>query len=129
MSSKSKHATGVAKSKHDTDVAPDWPSRRGQAVGVAGLSGRIRLNIGDTIIGRLEVSPDGAVVILPDGEAEAFLIADSPQTLVGLLGGEKHPIVARLQGRVSTEGDVSLVIRTLLGLQAGSPWSGLVARG
>jgi len=118
-----------SKSKNATGVAPDWPSRRGHAAGVEGLSGQIRLNIGDTIIGCLKVSPDGTVEIVPDGEAQAFLIADTPQTLVGLLGGEKHPIVARLQGRISTEGDVSLVIRTFFGLQAGSPWSGLVARG
>jgi hypothetical protein len=129
MPSKSKHATDVAKSKNATDVAPDWPSRRGRAAGVKGLSGRIRLNIGDTNIGCLKVSPDGTVEILPDGEAEAFVTADTPQTLIGMLGGEKHPIVARLQGRVSTGGDISFAIQTFFGLQAGSPWSGLVAKG
>ena len=111
------------------DLAQDWPSRRGQSIGVEGLSGRIRLNVGDTIIGCLKVAPDGSVEILPDGEAEASLIADTPQTLVGLLGGEKHPVVARLQGRILNDGDVGFVIRTFLGLQAGSPWSGLVPRG
>ena len=114
--------------KSATDLAQDWPSRRGQAIGVEGLSGRIRLNIGDTTIGCLKVAPDGSVEILPDGEAEASLTADTPQTLVGLLGGEKHPVVARLQGHVSTSGDIGFVIRTFLGLQAGSPWSGLVPR-
>jgi hypothetical protein len=115
--------------KSATDLAPDWPSRHGEATGVKGLSGLIRLNVGDTIIGRLKVAPDGAVQILPDGEAEASLIADTPQTLVGLLGGDRHPVVARLQGRITTSGDVGLVIRTFLGLQAGSPWSGLVPGG
>jgi hypothetical protein len=110
------------------DIESDWPSRRGQAVGVAGLSGRIRLTAGDTVIGRLKVSPSGTVEILPDGDADATLIADTPQTIVGLLGGEKHPVVARLQGRISTTGDTAFVIRTFLGLQAGSPWSGLVPR-
>jgi hypothetical protein len=114
--------------KADTEVAPDWPSRSGRAAGVEGLSGRIRLNVGDTIVGRLNVASNGAVEILPDGEAEASLIADTPQTLVGLLGGEKHPVVARLQGQISTSGDTAFAIRTFLGLQAGSPWSGLVPR-
>jgi hypothetical protein len=115
--------------KSSTDLAPDWPSRRGQAIGVEGLSGRIRLSVGDTIIGCLMVKPEGSVEIQSDGETETSLIADTSQTLVGLLGGEKHPIVARLQGHVSTSGDVGFVIRTFLGLQAGSPWSGLVPRG
>jgi hypothetical protein len=110
------------------DLAQDWPTRRGQTSGVEGLSGHIRLNVGSNIIGRLKVEPNGSVEILPDGEAEASLIADTPQTLVGLLGGEKHPVVARLQGHILTDGDVGFVIRTFLGLQAGSPWSGLVPR-
>jgi hypothetical protein len=114
--------------KVTTEVPPDWLSRSGKAAGVEGLSGRIRLHVADTVVGRLKVDPNGAVEILPDGEAAASLIADTPQTLVGLLGGEKHPIVARLQGHVSTSGDIGFVIRTFLGLQAGSPWSGLVPR-
>jgi hypothetical protein len=115
--------------KSATDLAQDWPSRHGQAIGIEGLSGRIRLNIGDTTIGRLTVAPNGSVEIQPDGEAEASVTADTPQTLVGLLGGERHPVVARLQGRISIGGDVGLFIRAFLGLQAGSPWSGLVPKG
>jgi hypothetical protein len=68
----------------------------------------------------------GAAEIDPDGEADATLDADTLQTLVGLLGGEVHPIVARLQNRVRVEGDVALIVRVFLGLQAGSPWSGLL---
>jgi len=105
----------------------DWAARRGPAAGVAHLWGRIRLGVGDGTIGCLKVA-DGTVEILPDREAEASLIADSPETLVGLLGGETHPVVARLQGRVSTTGNIALVIRIFLGLQAGSPWSGLVEK-
>lgn len=104
-------------------AASDWLSRKGSAAGVAGLSGRIRLNIGETIVGRLSINPECEVEILQDGEAEAFLTADSAETLIGLLGGDKHPVVARLQGRIATGGDVAFVIRTFLGLQAGSPWS------
>jgi|KBSMisStaDraftv2_1062788.scaffolds.fasta_scaffold504861_2 hypothetical protein len=111
------------------DMPPDWLSRDGQAAGVEGLSGKIRLNVGDTIVGCLEICPAGMVKIVQGGEAQAFLIADTPQTLAGLLGGEKHPVVARLQGRISTGGDTAFVIRTFLGLQAGSPWSGLVPKG
>jgi len=115
-------------SESASDLPADWTTRRGPAVGVAGLRGRIRLDVGDSTVGCLKVA-DETVEILADREAEATLIADSPQTLVGLLGGEKHPVVARLQGRISVAGNVALVIQVFLGLQAGSPWSGLVRKG
>lgn len=105
----------------------DWSARRGPAPGVTGLEGRIRLCVDETTVGCLEVA-NGMVAILPDGEDDASLIADSPQLLVGLLGGESHPLVARLQGCISVAGDVALVLRVFLGLQAGSPWSGIVRK-
>lgn len=78
-------------------------------------------------IGVLDVT-DGEVAIRPDGVSQATIQADALETLVGLLGGDVHPIVARLQNRVQVEGDAGLVIRVFLGLRAESPWSGLARR-
>jgi hypothetical protein len=108
----------------NTAVPADWASRRGAAAGVGGLNARIRLGVGGATVGVLKIA-DGDAEIVPDGEAAATVTTDTLTTLVGLLGGDMQPIVARLQGRVLPEGDIGLVIRVFFGLQAGSPWSGL----
>jgi len=108
-------------------IPSDWVSRSGPADGLTSLSARIRLQVGEGHVGVLKVA-GGAAAIEPDGEAAGSVSADTLQTLVGLLGGEVHPIVARLQNRVRVDGDVPLILRVFLGLQAGSPWSGLVPR-
>jgi hypothetical protein len=113
---------------HAAAIPSDWSSRRGPGVGLKGLTGRIRLRAADTDLGVLKVA-DGVAEIGPDGEVDATVIADSLPTLVGMLGGEVHPIVARLQDRVFVEGDIARVVRILFGLRAGSPWTGLLPRG
>jgi hypothetical protein len=87
----------------------------------------MRLMVGDDACGFLKVS-NGDVAIGPDGEAETTLIAEDQPTLVQLLGGDLQPVVARLQGRAKVDGDVRFALRVLFGLQAGSPWTGLVPR-
>ena len=112
-----------------TDVPTDWMARRGPAPGLGRLAGNIGLRVANTHIGTLKVS-DAAAEIAADGQLEghAALNADSLATLVALLGGDLHPIVARLQNRMTADGDVGFVIRVCLGLRAGSPWTGLVSR-
>jgi len=105
-------------------VPSDWISRRGPGSGLSGLAGRIRLQVAGTDAGVLKVANSEAE-IGPEGEADATLNADTLPTLLGLLAGEVHPFVARLQNRISVEGDLALLIRVLLGLQADSPWSDL----
>lgn len=106
------------------DNSPDWTSRRGPGSGLSGLAGRVRLQVAGADAGVLKVANSEAE-IGPDGEADATLNADTLPTLLGLLSGEVHPFVARLQNRVSVEGDLGLIVRVLLGLQADSPWSDL----
>ena len=105
---------------------PSWATRKGSAPGLADLSGDMRLEVAGRLAGVLHVE-GGSVAIEPDGDASALLAVDSEPTLMGVLGGEVHPFVANLQGRLRIEGERPLALRILFGLQAGSPWSGLVS--
>jgi hypothetical protein len=69
---------------------------------------------------------NGKGSILAQGDAPATASFDSEATLKRVLGGALHPIVARLQRRLDVEGDAALVLKILMGLQAQSPWTGLV---
>jgi hypothetical protein len=116
-------------STNATDVPADWMARRGPAPGLGRLAGRIGLRVANAHIAVLTVG-DAVAEISPGGEpvGGASLNTDSLATLVALLGGDLHPIVARLQNRMTADGDVGFVIRVCLGLRAGSPWTGLVSR-
>ena len=109
------------------DISMDWIVRSGPAPGVEGLAGKLRLMIADEPVGLLTLER-GAVEILPDCDAPAVLRAEDKATLIQLLGGELHPVVASLQQCAVIEGDSRLAFRILLSLQAGSPWSGIVPR-
>jgi|WetSurMetagenome_2_1015567.scaffolds.fasta_scaffold331740_2 putative sterol carrier protein len=104
-----------------------WTERKGQAAGLTDLAGDMRLEVADRPVGVLHVD-HGQVAIEASGDASALLAVDSEATLKGVLGGEVHPFVANLQGRLRIEGDRPLALRIVFGLQAGSPWSGLVSR-
>jgi len=107
---------------HEADL---WAGRRGWAAGLEDISGQLRLQVAGAAAGVLTVDR-GEVEIAPDGDAPAALTVDSQQTLLGVLGGEVHPFVAFLQGRLHLQGDRPLGLRIMFGLQAGSPWSGLI---
>ena len=112
---------------HSIGTSTDWTIRSGPAPGVEGLVGRLRLMIADEPVGMLTVER-GVVEILPDSDATCVLRAKDQATLIQLLGGDLHPMVARLQQCAVIEGDSRLALRILLALQAGSPWSGLAPR-
>ena len=111
----------------DPSVTMEWTKRRGRAPGIAHQEGRVRLMIGDAPVGVLKVER-GTVEILADGDASAVVRAIDEASLVQLLGGDLHPVVARLQQRAVAEGDIGLALRILLGLRSGSPWSSGAAR-
>ena len=94
----------------------------GRAPGLEGISGKLRLQVKDSVAGVLHIEPSGTVKIAMEGDATAVLIADCEATLLALLRGEGSPIVAYLQDRLHVEGDLALSLRVLFGLHAGSPW-------
>ena len=109
-------------------LPPDWTTKNGRAEALEGLWGKLRLVAAGATIGVLKVA-DGEVEIEPQGSASTALETDTLATLVSLLAGELHPIVARLQGRAWIVGDPALGLRVLLGLRAASPWRSPVAEG
>jgi hypothetical protein len=102
--------------------AADWSSKRGDAPGLHGIEGALRLMIQGAPQGLLKVS-DGYVEIDADGDADVTVSFDTQQTMLEILAGSLHPIVARLQGRVLSDGDAQLALKVMLRLRAGSPWS------
>jgi hypothetical protein len=110
------------------DEARSWTTKHGHVEGLDGLNDQIRLRVGDDIVGFLQVI-DGSVEIAQVGQAETVLACDNLQTLQKLLGGELHPVIARLQGHAHVEGNPSLALEILLGLRDGSPWRGLAPKG
>lgn len=107
-----------------------FSSIRGEAPGLKGLAGRIGLQVAGAPVGVLLIEKSGEVGIVPPDAATTQLLTDSEETLENLLSGEMNPIVAYLQGLLRVQGEDSvLVLRVLLGLQAGSPWRNPVSRG
>lgn len=99
-----------------------WRAGHGAAPGLKGITGAIALQVRGARAGVLRIE-DGAAEIMADGEAVATVMTDDQPTLLELLGGQLHPVVAYLQGRLQLSGDLAQALRILMGLQAGSPWS------
>ena len=110
------------------EPVPSWTTRHGHVEGLDGLNDQLRLRVGGDYVGFLQII-DGSVAIAQAGQADTVLTCDSLQTLQNLLGGELHPMIARLQGRAHVEGDPSRALEILLGLREGSPWRGVASKG
>jgi hypothetical protein len=105
--------------------AVEWTARRGHANGADGVSGRVSLKVDGREVGVLHLD-DGEVEIVQGGEASATVGFDCLETLLQVLGGDLHWMVATLQQRARLEdGDPAFVTRAFFGLLAGSPWKGL----
>jgi len=89
---------------------------------LAGVSGRIRLAVGDKTLGVLVVD-DGHLALTDDeGPVDVTTICATREDLIKLLRGEMNVVVAALRGLVYQEGDRGLGARVMLGLRAGSPF-------
>jgi hypothetical protein len=87
------------------------------APGLAGLYGRLRLQVAGRPVGTLIV--EGTyVVLIPEtnGPADATAILSDDETMRKLLKGELNPKMARVSG------DRGFATRVILGLQVDSPF-------
>jgi putative sterol carrier protein len=98
--------------------------RGGNAPGLAGVYGRLRITVGGKPLATLAV--DGTyVVLLPDtsGPADATLICADESVMHKLLKGELNPYIASMRRQARLAGDRGFGTRVMLGLQVGSPFA------
>lgn len=89
---------------------------------LAGISGRVRLSVGDKTLGVLVVD-DGHLALTDDEDhIDVTVTCATREDLIKLLRGEMNIVVATLRGLVRQEGDRALGAKVMLGLRAGSPF-------
>jgi SCP-2 sterol transfer family len=99
--------------------------RKKKAPGLKGVRGRIRFETEDGGAAYLLQIEDEDVELTTGGDdAQAVVVCDTKALIARLLRGEANLIVQTLQGHTSARGDLTLVIKAVLGLQAGSPFAG-----
>ncbi len=94
----------------------------GRAPALQGVSGRLRLDVGGSPMGTLEIH-EGEVTFHHGDSAKADAVAacDSIETLHAITDGVLNPVVASLQNRLEISGDRAFAIRVVLGLLGSSP--------
>lgn len=94
----------------------------GDAPGLAGIVGRMRLMVGDTALGVLAVD-NGRAKVVPDGPpVDVTAVVRSRELLVGILRGQLNPVLMALKAQGRLHGDRVLGVKILYGLRAGSPF-------
>jgi putative sterol carrier protein len=84
---------------------------------LAGLTGRLRVDIGSEVACMIEIT-DGAFAVKPgDREADAIATFDSEEAAAAFRRGELNPVVAMLRGHLSVTGDLAFAIKVILGLR------------
>ncbi|HXT95296.1 MAG TPA: hypothetical protein VN853_03285 [Polyangia bacterium] len=95
----------------------------GEAPGLAGIVGRMRLLVRDQPVGVLEVN-NGRAKLVPDGGAvDVTATCISRDVVIKLLRGTINPIVMALQSEGRLQGDRERGVKILYGLRAGSPFT------
>jgi putative sterol carrier protein len=105
-----------------------WPGRT--APGLAGLYGRLRINIAGKPVATLVV--EGTyVALIPDtrGPADATAMCSDDDTMRKLLRGELNPFIASMLRLARLAGDRGFGTRVMLGLQVDSPFKGDSGKG
>jgi putative sterol carrier protein len=102
----------------------------GNAPGLAGVYGRLRITVGGNPAGTLVV--EGTyVALIPDvtGPADATVMCADDDVMSKLLKGELNPFIASMRRMARIAGDRGFGTRVMLGLQVGSPFTGSVNKG
>ena len=94
------------------------------APGLAGLYGRLRINVAGRPVATLVV--EGMyVALIPDtsGPADATIICSDDEVMRSLLKGELNPFIAAMRRQARVAGDRGFGTRVVLGLQVESPFA------
>jgi hypothetical protein len=94
----------------------------GEAPGLAGIVGRMRLMVGDQALGVLVVE-NGRVKLAPDGPpVDVTAVCKSRDVLIGILRGQRNPVLMALQAEGRLHGDRELGVKILYGLRGQNPF-------
>jgi hypothetical protein len=102
----------------------------GNAPGLAGVYGRLRVAVAGKPVGTLVV--EGTyVALIPDvsGPADATMVCSDEAVMRKLLRGELNPFIASMRRQARLLGDRGFGTRVALGLQVGSPFGGDTNKG
>jgi hypothetical protein len=102
----------------------------GNAPGLAGVYGRVRVTVGGKPVATLVV--EGTyVALIPDvsGPADSTLMCANEEVMRKLLKGELNPFIASMRRMARIAGDRGLGTRVMLGLQVGSPFAADAEKG
>jgi hypothetical protein len=98
------------------------PTFEGEAPGLAGIVGRMRLMVGDQALGVLVVE-NGRVKLAPDGPpVDVTAVCKSRDVLIGILRGQRNPVLMALQAEGRLHGDRELGVKILYGLRGENPF-------
>ena len=94
----------------------------GDAPGLAGIVGRMRLMVGDRALGVLVVD-NGRAKLVPDGPpVDVTAVVVSRDLLIRMLRGQLNPVLMALHAEGRLHGDRERGVKILYGLRAGSPF-------
>ena len=94
----------------------------GEAPGLAGIVGRMRLMVGDQALGVLVVD-NGRVKLGPDEPpVDVTTVCKSRDFLVKLLRGQLNPVLMALQAEGRLHGDRERGVKILYGLRGENPF-------
>jgi len=95
---------------------------QGDAPGLVGIVGRVRLMVGDQALGVLAVD-DGRVKLVPDGPpVDVTAVFCSRDVLISILRGQLNPVMMALRNQGRLHGDRERGVKIVYGLRAGSPF-------
>jgi putative sterol carrier protein len=112
----------MANESGETVGGQQW--RGGNAPGLAGVYGRLRIVVAGKPIGTLVI--EGTyVALIPDtsGPADTVVMCSDESVMRKLLRGELNPFIASMRRQARLLGDRGLGTRVAFGLQAGSPFA------
>jgi hypothetical protein len=95
----------------------------GVAPGLAGVHGRLRIEVAEKPVGTLVVEGTHIELVNDTSEGDATIVCATDDAFRKLLTGELNPFIASMRGWAVLKGDRHFGTRVILGLRAGSPFA------
>ena len=92
------------------------------APGLAGIKGRLLLAVAGKPVASLIVDDGHAELVRDTAPADATMSFIDAESLADVVSGRLNPVVASLQGRLRSDGDLIFATKAALGLQVDKPF-------